>query len=214
MVFLNGLREYMVFPNVSQEAMRLEYQGETRWSPLTGASLTAFIRTTGAQVGPGLPAVEWQPLPFYDFTALIRLPDAVGGRSEWYLTNGGRFWAMDKFGVTIAALNETARLRLTSDTVTAFFRFWCAFTHAPKRYLILDVRDPDLAADATNETDPLLRGVIAEGHDPQGWILSATVLWDGEVQRRYFRVAHSGQVQALERVTAVLPDLPRFRKAS
>lgn len=171
---------------------------------MRGTPLVAFIRATGAQVGPGLPEVQWQPLPFYDFTALVRLPDVVGGASEWYLTNGGRFWALDKFGVAIAALNETARLRLTRDTVGAYFRFWCAFTKAPKRTIVLDVRDPELAEEAAGETDPLLRGVIVEGQGPQGWLLSATVLLDGEVQRRYFRISATGTVDTLERVTASL----------
>lgn len=192
--------------------MRLEYQGETRWSPLAGDSLAAFVRATGAQVGPGLPAVEWQPLPFYDFTALVRLPDPVGGATEWYLTSGGRFWPLDRFGVTIAALNETARLRLTRGTVSAYFRFWCAFTHAPKRTIVLDVRDPDLAAEAAGETDPLLRGVVVEGLNPQGWLLSATVLSRGEVQRRHFRVSTGGAVELLDPVTATLAGSPRLRR--
>lgn len=190
----------------------MEYQGETRWSPLTGDSLAAFVGATGAQVGPGLPAVEWQPLPFYDFTALVRLPDPVGGATEWYLTNGGRFWPLDRFGVAISAQNATARLRLTRGTVTAYFRFWCAFTHAPKRTIVLDVRDPELAAEAVGETDPLLRGVVVEGADPQGWLLSATVLSRGEVQRRHFKVGASGTVDLLDPVTATLADVSRLRK--
>ena len=195
--------------------MRLEYQGETRWSPLTGVPLANFAHTTGAQVGPGLPEVEWQPLSFYDFTALIRLPDPVGGASEWYLTNGGRFWPLDRFGVTISAMNETARLRLTRSNVAAYFRFWCAFTHAPKRYVVLDIQDPELAAEASGETDPLLRGVYVEGYNPQGWLLSATVMGDGEIHRRYFHVTKSGYVEALGRVTATLSETTtRLRKAS
>ena len=195
--------------------MRLEYQGETRWTPLTGASLASFARATGAQVGAGLPSVEWQPLPFYDFTALVRFPDPVGGQTEWYLTNGGRFWPLDRFGVTISATNETARLRLTRSTVAAYFRFWCAFTHAPKRTIVLDVRDPELAAEAMDETDPLLRGVYVEGCDPQGWILSATVLCNNEIHRRYFRVSAKGCVEALDCVTASLSDATlRTKQAS
>ena len=194
--------------------MRLEYNGESRWTPLPGAALEAFVRATGAQVGPGLPDVVWQTLPFYDFTALVRLPDPVGGKSEWYLTNGGRYWPLDKFGVTIAALNETSPLRLSRDTVRAYFRFWCAFTLMPKRCLVLDVKEPELAAEAVDETDLLLRGVTVEGQGPRGWLLSATVLLDGEVQRRYFRVSVDGQVEALERVSLSLSDVTQQRKAS
>lgn len=194
--------------------MRLEYNGESRWTPLSGAALDSFVRATGALVGPGLPDVVWQSLPFYDFTALVRLPDPVGGKSEWYLTNGGRYWSLDKFGVTIAALNETASLRLTRESVRAYFRFWCAFTELPKRCLVLDVKEPELAAEAMGETDPLLRGVTVEGQGPSGWLLSATVLMDGEVQRRYFRVSVSGQVEALERVSLSLSDVTQQRKAS
>ncbi len=194
--------------------MRLEYRAETRWSPLQGASLISFMRATGAQVGPGLPPVEWLSLPFYDFTALVRLPDAVGGASEWYLTNGGRFWPLDKFGVAIAAMNETASLRLTRETVTSYLRFWCAFTVQPQRIVVLDINDRELAEEAANETDPLLRGVVVEGQGPQGWLLSATVLMDGEVQRRYFRVTTTGQVEALERVSASLSEVVQLRKAS
>jgi len=194
--------------------MRLEYRAETRWSPLQGASLISFMRATGAQVGPGLPEVQWVSLPFYDFTALVRLPDAVGGASEWYMTSGGRFWPMDKFGVAIAAMNETAPLRLTRETVDAYLRFWCAFTVAPTRIVVLDINDRELAEEAAGETDPLLRGVVVEGQGPQGWLLSATVLMDGEVQRRYFRVTHAGAVEPLEQVTASLSDVVQLRKAS
>lgn len=203
------------YPKESQDIMRLEYQGETRWSPLTGAPLDSFARATGAQVGPGLPEVEWQPLSFYDFTALVRMPDPVGGLTEWYLTNGGRFWPLDRFGVTISAMNETARLRLTRSNVAAYFRFWCAFTHSPKRYIVLDIQDPELADEASDETDPLLRGVYVEGFNPQGWLLSATVMSDSEVQRRYFRVSRNGYVEALERVTASLSEVTsRLQQAS
>lgn len=194
--------------------MRLEYRADGRWAPLQGASLIAFMRATGAQVGPGLPPVEWLNLPFYDFTALVRVTDAVGGASEWYLTSGGRFWGLDKFGVAIAAMNETAPLRLTRDNVASYLRFWCAFTTAPSRYVVLDIHDPELAAEAAGETDPLLRGVIVEGMSPQGWLLSATVFHDGEVQRRYFRVSTVGSVEALERVSASLSDVAALRKAS
>lgn len=194
--------------------MRLEYNGETRWTPLPGTALENFVRATGALVGPGLPDVVWQPLPFYDFTALVRLPDPVGGASEWYLTNGGRFWALDKFGVAIGALNETSPLRLKRDNVRAYFRFWCAFTVMPKRCIVLDVREPDLAAEAMGETDQLLRGVTVEGQAPKGWLLSATVLLNGEVQRRYFRVSVDGLVEALEHVSLSLSDVTQQRKAS
>lgn len=194
--------------------MRLEYRAETRWSPLQGASLIAFMRSTGAQVGPGLPPVEWLSLPFYDFAALVRLPDAVGGASEWYLTNGGRFWPLDKFGVAIGAMNETAPLRLTRESVPAYLRFWYAFTTAPSRIVVLDINDRELAEEAAGETDPLLRGVMVEGHGPQGWLLSATVLMEGEVQRRYFRVSSAGVVDALEQVSASLSEVIQLRKAS
>lgn len=194
--------------------MRLEYRGESRWTPLQGAPLIAFIRATGAQVGPGLPDVEWQSLPFYDFTALVRLPDPVGGASEWYMTNGGRFWPLDKFGVAIAAMNETAPLSLRRETVPAYFRFWCAFTTAPSRIVVLDISDRELAEEASGETDPLLRGVYVEGQGPQGWVLSATVLYEGEVQRRYFRVGYAGSVETLEQVSASLSNVIQLRKAS
>ncbi len=195
--------------------MRLEYQGESRWNSLGGSSLTNFVQATGALVGPGLPDVQWQPLPFYTFTALVRLPDAVGGSSEWYLTNGGKFWSLDRFGVAISAMNEVADLQLTRQNVTAYFRFWCAFTHAPKRYIVLDVKDPELAAEAHGETDPMLKGVMVEGYGPQGWLLSATVLCAGEVQRRYFRISAQGDVGALEGIMAMLPALMnRDRKVS
>lgn len=193
--------------------MRLEYRAETRWSPLQGTSLISFMRATGAQVGPGLPEVQWVSLPFYDFTALVRLPDAVGGASEWYMTSGGRFWPLDKFGVAIAAMNETAPLRLSRETVPAYLRFWCAFTVAPSRIVVLDINDRELAEEAAGETDPLLRGVVVEGQGPQGWLLSATVLMDGEVQRRYFRVSHAGAVAPLEQVTASLSEIVQLRKA-
>lgn len=193
--------------------MRLEYRAETRWMPLQGASLISFLRTTGAQVGPGLPPVEWLSLPFYDFTALVRLPDAVGGASEWYFTNGGRFWPIDKFGVAIAAMNETAPLRLSRETVDAYFRFWCAFTTQPSRIIVLDINDRELAEEASGETDPLLRGVVVEGQGPNGWLLSATVLMEGEVQRRYFRVTTAGAVAALDQVTASLSEAVQLRKA-
>ena len=193
--------------------MRLEYRADGRWTPLQGASLHSYIRATGALTGPGLPPVEWLSLPFYDFTALVRQADAAGGASEWYLTNGGRFWPLDKFGVAIAAMNETAPLRLTRETAVSYFRFWCAFTTAPRRYVVLDVHDPELAAEAAGETDPLLRGVIVEGQSPQGYLLSATVFHDGEVQRRYFRVSSTGSVDALERVAISLSDVAPLRKA-
>lgn len=194
--------------------MKLEYRGESRWRPLQGASLISFVCSTGAQVGPGLPQVEWVSLPFYDFVALVRLPDAVGGASEWYLTSGGKFRAVDKFGVAIAAMNETAPLRLTRETVAAYFRFWCAFNTAINRIVVLDVRDPELAEEAAGETDPLLRGVYVEGQGPKGWLLSATVLYEGEVQRRYFRIAGDGRVDTLEQVTASLSDVSTLRRAS
>lgn len=193
--------------------MRLEYRAETRWTPLQGAPLISFMRSTGAQVGPGLPAVEWLSLPFYDFTALVRLPDAVGGASEWYFTNGGRFWPLDKFGVAIAAMNETAPLRLTRENVPAYLRFWCAFTTKPSRIIVLDIKDRELAEDAADETDPLLRGVVVEGHGPQGWLLSATVLMEGEVQRRFFRVSQAGTVETLDHAAASLGHTLQLRKA-
>jgi hypothetical protein len=194
--------------------MRLEYRADGRWAPLQGSSLISFMRATGAQVGPGLPQVEWLSLPFYEFTALVRLPDAVGGASEWYLTNGGRFWPIDKFGAAIGAMNETAPLRLTSNNVASYFRFWCAFTIGTGRTIVLDVHDPELAAEAADESDPLLRGVVVEGQSPQGYLLSATVLMDGEIQRRYFRVTSKGAVEALDHVSLSLQDVMPLRKAS
>lgn len=192
--------------------MRLEYQAETRWSPLQGQPLASFVNHTGALVGPGLPPVEWTALPFYDFTALIRLRDVAGGASEWYVTNGGRFWTLDKFGVAIAALNETASLRLSRQTVPAYLRFWAAFTTSPQRIIVLGIGDRQLADDAAGESDPLLRGIVVEGQGPQGWLLSATVLMEREVQRRYFRISHKGEVDVLERVSVSLADHIQHRK--
>ncbi len=192
--------------------MRLEYRADGRWAPLQGQSLASFMNATGAIVGPGLPPVEWLSLPFYDFTALIRLPDAVGGASEWYLTTGGRFWPIDKFGVVIAAQNETAPLRLRRDNVVSYFRFWTAMTTRPTRTIVLDISEPELAAEAADETDPLLRGVVVEGQSPQGFLLSATVLHDGEIQRRFFRVTFQGHVTALDHVAAALQPLQTLRK--
>lgn len=197
--------------------MRFEYRGENRWMPLTGVSLVNFVRATGAQIGPGLPQIDWQFLPFYDFTALIRLPDVAGGASEWYLTNGGRFWAMDKFGVAIAAMNETAQLRLTKDNVASYFRFYAAFTAVPSRLYVLGVTDPDLIAEAAGETDPLLRGIVVEGQDPEGFLISATVLKNHSskqssgVERRYFRINGQGEVKMLDQVTASLSQNPLKR---
>lgn len=186
-------------------SIRFEYRGENQWLPLSGTSLTNFVRATGAQTGPGLPQITWQFLPFYDFTALIRLPDAVGGASEWYLTNGGRFWPMDKFGVAISAMNETAPLRLTRATVPAYFRFWASFTAFPSRIVVLNVAEPELADEAAGEVDPMLRPVVVEGQDPTGWLLSATVFTGKEIQRRLFRVSAEGQVELLDQVSAKLP---------
>jgi hypothetical protein len=194
--------------------MRLEYRADGRWAPLQGSSLISFMRATGAQVGPGLPQVEWLSLPFYEFTALVRLPDAVGGASEWYLTNGGRFWPIDKFGVAIAAMNESAPLRLTSQNVASYFRFWCGFNTAAGRTLVLDIHEPELAAEAADEADPLLRGVVVEGQSPQGYLLSATVLMEGEIQRRFFRVSPKGAVEALDHVPLSLQATLPLHKAS
>jgi len=187
--------------------MRLEYRGEGRWTPLHGAFLENFVSTTGALTGPGLPMPVWQPLPFYDFTALVRLPDPVGGASEWYITQGANLFTLDKFGAAISALNETAHLRLTRDNVSAYFRFWCAFTTAPfGRYVVLDVPHPEMAEEAADETDTWLRGVVVEGHGPQGYLLSATVFHKGEVQRRNFRVSNSGAVMEVAGHALSLPE--------
>ena len=195
--------------------MRLEYRGEGRWAPLQGAPLINLLAATGAQAGPGLPDVLWQSLPFYDATALIRVPDPVGGLSEWYITSGGKFYNIDKFGITIAALNERAPLRLSEHTVAAYFRFWCAFTTAALgRFVVLDISDPELAEEAMDETDPLLRGVVVEGHSPQGFVLSATVFHNGSVQRRNFRISLSGQIETIEGAVRSLDQLTSLRRAS
>lgn len=187
--------------------MRLEYRGEGRWVPLSGASLDNFLNFTGAMTGPGLPSPVWQPLPFYDFTALVRLPDAAKGPSEWYVTRGGKMFTLDKFGAAISALNETSPLRLTRDNVADYFRFYCAFTTKPTRIVVLDVTDPELAEEAADETDPLLRGVVLEGQGPKGFLLSATVFRRGEVLRRSFCVSPTGQVEEVAGPALTLPEL-------
>ena len=159
-------------------------------------------------ISPTNSRVVWRTLLFYPGATLVRVTDLSWrphGLTMYFIGLRGQYRRLDGARRFIHFLNDKLPLKLTSQNVIDYLRFYCFFVRWQGRpFLLIEKPDdmgyfnPPLTDGLKAQIEGVLKPVTIRKEDPaEGYLLSAVVRYSDALFDCTFSVSPKGHVRML-----------------
>ena len=196
---------------------------QSGWTQVTGDTLANFLGQIGPVDGvirtvPETTSCYWHALPWYENVVLVRLTDSTWKNTNlaiYYLSFNDSLYRLNGTSPPIHEVNANAPIKLSSDNVADYLRFFCFFVRGEEGpfYIAEDINDPFIPS---FEDSPAAQAVFSEaltpvsyeGQNEQGYfLLQATVFYSNTLFTSNFAIRPTGLVEMLEDIL-LAGDIP------
>ncbi len=184
-----------------------------RWNFVEGEALVGIVAKLNKEqnryvISPTNSRVVWRTLLFYPGATLVRVTDLSWrphGLTMYFIGLRGQYRRLDGARRFIHFLNDKLPLKLTSQNVIDYLRFYCFFVRWQGRpFLLIEKPDdmgyfnPPLTDGLKAQIEGVLKPVTIRKEDPaEGYLLSAVVRYSDALFDCTFSVSPKGHVRML-----------------
>jgi hypothetical protein len=194
------------------------YRAE-RWNFVEGEALAGIVTKLNKEqnryvINPATSRVVWRTLPFYPGATLLRVTDLSWrpfGLTSFFVGLRGDYRRMDGARRFIRFLNEKLPLKLSSQNVIDYLRFYSFFVRDNGRPFLLVEKAEDLGEFEPVPTPEqlsllsqhlapitLTNGETAASNPTQDYLITATVRFSNALFAATFSVSRTGSVKMIE----------------